>query len=117
MKKNICVFISNRANYSSIKCVLQRIRSNKKLNLQLILGSGAILDRYGAVSNLIKKDGFNCNFELNILIQGSTPETMTKTAGLALIELSTILKKLNQISQLLLEIDMKICPLQLPQLI
>lgn len=95
MKKNICVFISNRANYSSIKCVLQRIRSNKKLNLQLILGSGAILDRYGAVSNLIKKDGFNCNFELNILIQGSTPETMTKTAGLALIELSTILKKIK----------------------
>ena len=95
MKKNICVFISNRANYSSIKCVLQRIRSNKKLNLQLILGSGAILDKYGAVSNLIKKDGFNCNFELNILIQGSTPETMTKTAGLALIELSAILKKIK----------------------
>ena len=58
MIKNICVFISNRANYSSIKCVLQKIRSNKKLNLQLILGSGAILDKYGAVSNLIKKDGF-----------------------------------------------------------
>ena len=26
MKKNICVFISNRANYSSIKCVLQKIK-------------------------------------------------------------------------------------------
>jgi len=95
MKKNICVFISNRANYSSIKCVLQKIKINKKLNLQLILGSGAILDKYGAVSALIKKDGFNSNFELNILVQGSTPETMTKTAGLALIELSTILKKIK----------------------
>jgi UDP-hydrolysing UDP-N-acetyl-D-glucosamine 2-epimerase len=95
MKRNICVFISNRANYSSIKCVLQKIKINKKLNLQLILGSGAILDKYGHVSTLIKKDGFNSNFELNILVQGSTPETMTKTAGLALIELSTIIKKIK----------------------
>jgi UDP-hydrolysing UDP-N-acetyl-D-glucosamine 2-epimerase len=96
MKKKIfCVFISNRANYSSIKCLLEEIKFNKEINLQLIVGSGALLDRYGSVSDLIKKDGFNINFYLQILIEGSTPETMTKTSGLALIELATILKRIK----------------------
>jgi UDP-hydrolysing UDP-N-acetyl-D-glucosamine 2-epimerase len=94
-KKNFCVFISNRANYSSIKCLLEEIKLNKEINLQLIVGSGALLDRYGSVSDLIKKDGFNINFYLHILIEGSTPETMTKTSGLALIELATILKRIK----------------------
>jgi UDP-hydrolysing UDP-N-acetyl-D-glucosamine 2-epimerase len=94
-KKKICVFISNRANYSSIKCLLDRIKLNKKIDLQLIVGSGALLDRYGKVSDLIEKDGFNINFYLQVLIEGSTPETMTKTSGLAIIELATILKRIR----------------------
>jgi len=95
MKKKICVFISNRANYSSIKSVLVEIKKNKKLNLQLIVGSGAILEKYGNVSNIIKNDGFKIDSYLNIMVEGSTPETMTKSTGLSMIELSTVLKNLK----------------------
>ena len=96
MKKKICVFISNRANYSSIKTVLEEIKRNKKkFILQLIIGSGAISERYGSVSKIIKKDGFSSILELNVLVEGSTPETMTKTSGLAIIELSTFLKNIE----------------------
>lgn len=96
MKKKICVFISNRANYSSIKTVLEEIKRNKKkFILQLIVGSGAISERYGSVSKIIKKDGFNSILELNVLVEGSTPESMTKTSGLAIIELSTFLKNIK----------------------
>ena len=95
MKKKICIFISNRANYSSIKCVLQEIKKNKKLELQLILGSSAILDRFGSVKNDIIKDGFKPNFLISILVEGSTPSTMAKSAGLAMIELSSIFSKIK----------------------
>jgi len=95
MKKKICVFISNRANYSSIKSVLIEIKKNKKINLQLIVGSGAILEKYGNVSNIIKNDGFKIDSDISVMIEGSTPETMSKSTGLSIIELSVVLKNLK----------------------
>jgi UDP-hydrolysing UDP-N-acetyl-D-glucosamine 2-epimerase len=95
MKKKICVFISNRANYSSIKSVMLEIKKNPKLELQLILGSSAILDRFGSVKNDIIKDGFKPDFLINILVEGSSPSTMAKSTGLAMIELSSIFSKIR----------------------
>ena len=48
-KRKICVVINNRANYARIKSALIAIKKNKKLELQIVLGSSAILDRYGSV--------------------------------------------------------------------
>jgi UDP-hydrolysing UDP-N-acetyl-D-glucosamine 2-epimerase len=95
MKKKICVFISNRANYSSIKSVMLEIKRNPKLELQLILGSSAILDRFGSVKNDIIKDGFKPDFLIDILVEGSSPSTMAKSTGLAMIELSSIFSKIR----------------------
>ena len=52
-KRKICVVIGSRANYSSIKSALTAIEKNINLELQLILGASAIIDRYGKVSELI----------------------------------------------------------------
>jgi len=60
-KRKICVVINNRANYARIKSVLIEIKKNKKLELQIVLGSSAILQRYGEVSDIIKRDGFKIN--------------------------------------------------------
>ena len=89
IKKKICVVINNRANYARIKSVLTAIKNNNKLELQIVLGSSAILNRYGAVSNIIKKDGFKINQIVYTLVEGENLLTMSKSTGLSIIEFST----------------------------
>ncbi len=87
--KKICVVIGSRANYSSIKSAMRAIQAHPELELQLILGASAILDRYGSVEKLIEKDGFTPNARIHMLIEGESPATMAKSTGLGLIELPT----------------------------
>lgn len=91
--KKICVLIGSRANYSSIKNVLYELKKNKKTKLLIIAFSSALLDKFGKVSEIIKKDGFKIDEEIYNHLDGETPLTMSKSTGLAIIELSSILSK------------------------
>lgn len=93
--KKICVVIGSRANYSSIKSAMQAIGRHPDLELQLIVGASAILDRYGAVINLIEADGFTPSARVHMLIEGETPSTMAKSTGLGLLELPTLFEQLQ----------------------
>lgn len=93
--KKICVVIGSRANYSSIKSAMEAIQNHPQLELQLIVGASAILDRYGAVVNLIQSDGFEPSARVHMLIEGETPATMAKSTGLGLMELPTIFEQLQ----------------------
>ena len=84
-KRKICVVINNRANYARIKSALIAIKKNKKLELQIVLGSSAILYRYGAVSEVIKKDGFKINRTVYTLIEGENLLTMSKSTGISIM--------------------------------
>ncbi|MFA5292225.1 MAG: UDP-N-acetylglucosamine 2-epimerase [Phycisphaerae bacterium] len=94
-KKKICIVIANRANYSSIKSVIEAIGKHPRLEHQLIVGSSAVLDRFGSVVNLIKKDGFIPDAVFHMIVEGETPATMAKSAGLGLLELSTLFLNLK----------------------
>jgi UDP-hydrolysing UDP-N-acetyl-D-glucosamine 2-epimerase len=94
VKRKICVVVGSRANYSSIKSAMRAIKAHPALQLQLVVGASAILDRYGAVVELMRRDGFEPDAEIHMLIEGETPTTMAKSTGLGLIELSTILARL-----------------------
>lgn len=87
--KKICVLIGSRANYSSIKNLLYELKKNRKIKLILIVFSSAVLDKYGRVADIIKKDGFKINEEIYNHLDGETPLTMSKSTGLAIIELSS----------------------------
>jgi UDP-hydrolysing UDP-N-acetyl-D-glucosamine 2-epimerase len=94
-KKKICVVIGSRANYSSIKSAMRAIQAHPALELQLIVGASAVLDRYGSVVNLIEKDGFKPHARVTMLIEGETPATMAKSTGLGLLELPTLFEQLD----------------------
>ena len=57
MKRKICVVVASRANYGRIKAVLKAIQKHPKLELQLVLGASALLERYGDLREIIKKFG------------------------------------------------------------
>ncbi len=93
--RKICVVIGSRANYSSIKSVMRAIQQHSGLELQVVAGASAVLDRYGAVVNLVETDGFKIDARLFMLIEGETPVTMAKSTGVGLMELPTIFERLQ----------------------
>jgi UDP-hydrolysing UDP-N-acetyl-D-glucosamine 2-epimerase len=90
MKKKICIVVNSRANYARIKTLLYKIKKNKKFTLQLILGASGTLSRFGDLEGIILKDGFKIIRKIYSIVEGENLETMAKSAGLGIIELSSI---------------------------
>jgi UDP-hydrolysing UDP-N-acetyl-D-glucosamine 2-epimerase len=95
VKRKICVVVGSRANYSSIKSVMTAVRDHPELELQLVVGASALLDRYGTVLDMIERDGFEADERVYMLIEGETPSTMAKSTGLGLLELPTAFERLR----------------------
>jgi UDP-hydrolysing UDP-N-acetyl-D-glucosamine 2-epimerase len=93
--RKVCVVVGSRANYSSIKSAMQAIAAHPHLELQLVVGASALLDRYGSVTELIERDGFEPDEKVFMLIEGETPATMAKSTGLGLLELPTAFERLE----------------------
>jgi UDP-hydrolysing UDP-N-acetyl-D-glucosamine 2-epimerase len=93
--RKICVVIGSRANYSSIKSAMRAIQDHPDLELQVIASASALIDRYGAVVDLIERDGFKPAAKVYMLVEGETPATMAKSTGLGLLELPTIFDQLQ----------------------
>lgn len=93
--RKVCVVIGSRANYSSIKSAMRAIQNHPELELQVVAGASALLDRYGSVVDLIERDGFKPAAKVYMLVEGETPATMAKSTGLGLIELPTIFEQLQ----------------------
>jgi UDP-hydrolysing UDP-N-acetyl-D-glucosamine 2-epimerase len=93
--RKICVVIGSRANYSSIKSAMRAIQMHPDLELQLVVGASALLDRFGSVVDMVEADGFNVDSKVYMIIEGETPVTMAKSTGLGLLELPTIFNQLK----------------------
>jgi UDP-hydrolysing UDP-N-acetyl-D-glucosamine 2-epimerase len=93
--RKVCVVVGSRANYSSIKSAMRAIEAHPDLELQLVVGASALLDRYGTVLDVIEQDGFEPAEKVFMLIEGETPSTMAKSTGLGLLELPTAFERLT----------------------
>ena len=92
-KKKVCVAVFSRANYGSIKKVLEELKKSKKIELQILVGASANIEKFGLISETIKKDKFKISDEIFFLVEGHTPITMVKTTALGMIETATALKR------------------------
>jgi UDP-hydrolysing UDP-N-acetyl-D-glucosamine 2-epimerase len=93
--RKVCIVVGSRANYSSIKSVMRAVRDDSRLELQLIVGASALLDRFGSVIDVIEADGFQADAKVTMIVEGETPGTMAKSTGLGLLELPTLLELLK----------------------
>ncbi|MDC1425201.1 UDP-N-acetylglucosamine 2-epimerase [Oceanospirillaceae bacterium] len=93
--RKICVVVTARPSYSRIKTTLQAIKSNLNLELQLVVAGSALLDRYGKVSELMIKDGFEITSRVFNVIEGEDLLSMAKTTGIGIVELSTVFDQLK----------------------
>lgn len=95
-KRKICFPIMNRVHYARQKHLLGLLQKHPKLELQLVVGGAALLDKYGEkFFPAIEEAGFTVHDALYNVIEGGNHVTMAKTAGLTALEFSNSLYKLN----------------------
>ncbi len=94
-KRKVCIVVFSRANYGRIKSVLRAVEDHPDLELQLVLGASALLQRFGNVKDVIETDGFKPTSMVHTIVEGETPTTMAKSTGLGVIELATQFENLK----------------------
>ena len=95
MKKRICVVITARASYARIKSVMEAVQDHQRLELQLVVGASALLDRFGSAIDVIRSDGFEPDAQVFMVVEGENLVTSTKSTGLGIIELASIFENLR----------------------
>jgi UDP-hydrolysing UDP-N-acetyl-D-glucosamine 2-epimerase len=95
MNRKVCVVVTARPTYSRIKTALKAIQDHRDLELQLVVGASALLDRYGTAVRHIEQDGFEIAARVYMVLEGENPPTMAKTTGLGLLEMATVLDNLK----------------------
>jgi UDP-hydrolysing UDP-N-acetyl-D-glucosamine 2-epimerase len=88
--RKVCVVVTARPSYARIKTALLAIKNHSELELQLVVAASAIIGRYGDVSRVMESDGFEITARAMTLVEGENSESMAKTTGLGIIELSTL---------------------------
>ncbi|MBE3038879.1 MAG: UDP-N-acetylglucosamine 2-epimerase, partial [Chloroflexi bacterium] len=94
-KRKICVVITARPSYSRIRTALKAIQTHPDLELQLVVAASALLERYGMVVETIKRDGFNINAQVYMVVEGENLASSAKTTGIGLMELGTVFDNLK----------------------
>ena len=95
MKRKVCVVVTARPSYSRIKTALRAIADHPDLELQLVVGASALLDRYGYTIKFIEQDGFEIAARVYMVLEGENLVTSAKSTGLGLVELATVFDNLQ----------------------
>lgn len=94
-KRKVCVVLVDRANYGRMKPVMQAVKDHPGLELQLLATGTMVLERFDQPVRVVRSDGFHVDGEVYIELEGSTPTTMAKSIGFALIEFASEFHRLK----------------------
>jgi len=95
MVRKVCVVTGYRSDYSKLKSVLDEISSRDDLELQLVVGAVHLLDDYGLTIDYIRRDGFRIDAVINNVVEGENLSSMSKSVGLGVIDITTVLGMLR----------------------
>jgi UDP-hydrolysing UDP-N-acetyl-D-glucosamine 2-epimerase len=93
--RKICFVINNRANYARIKTAIRECSQRSDIEVQIVVGASALIDRFGDVIEIIKKDGFIVSEKLHTVVEGNEPVSMVKTTAMSLLSLSEVFYRTN----------------------
>lgn len=93
--RKIAVTISYRGAYARLNSLLRAITDHRGLELQLIVGASALLEKYGEAAHVIEQDGMPIAARVYMVLEGENPVTMAKTAGIGITEMATVFDNLK----------------------
>lgn len=88
--RTVCVVVTARPSYARVRSLLSAIRDHPGLRLRLVVGASAVLERYGAVVDVMRSDGFEPDATVYMVVEGENLVTMAKSTGLGVVELATL---------------------------
>lgn len=92
--RKVATVLGSRANYARLKAVMQAIKQHQRLQLQLVVGASALLDRYGCI-DVMERDGWHINERIYTVVEGDTPACMSRTMGLFATQISNTFERLK----------------------
>lgn len=93
--KKICVFTGSRAEYYILKPLLNEIKKDSQLKLQLVVSGTHLSPEFGYTVKDIVNDNFYINEKIEIILSSDTPISICKSMGLLLVSFSESLKRLK----------------------
>ncbi len=78
-----------------MRSVMAEIASSRTLDLSVVVGGSLVLEKYGQILDSEITRMPKVDHQLHFVIEGENPLTMAKSAGLAVIEISSVLQNVS----------------------
>ena len=95
MSRKICVVTGTRADYGLLQWVMQGIKDDPELVLQVVATGMHLSVEFGLTFQQIEKDGFEIDRKIEMLVGSDTPVAIAKSIGLGLIGFGPALSELQ----------------------
>lgn len=95
MTRKICVITGARAEYGLLRWVMQGIKDDPELTLQIIATGMHLSPEFGLTYREIEQDGFRIDRKVEMLTSSDTPVGIAKSMGLGLIGFADALDELR----------------------
>jgi GDP/UDP-N,N'-diacetylbacillosamine 2-epimerase (hydrolysing) len=95
MTRKICIITGTRAEYGLLRWVMQEIKDDDTLNLQIIATGMHLSPEFGLTYKAIESDGFVIDHKVEMLTSSDTPVGIAKSIGLGLIGFADAFSQLN----------------------
>lgn len=93
--KKICVVTSARSEYGLLKRIMQGIKEDSTLELQLIVAGGHMSPEQGLTYRFIENDGFTIDRKIEFLLATETATGIAKSAGLCAVSIADTFSQLQ----------------------
>ena len=93
--RNICVITGTRAEYGLLRWVMQGIKDDPELTLQVIATGMHLSPEFGLTYREIEQDGFSIDRKVEMLTSSDTSVGIAKSMGLGLIGFADALNELR----------------------
>ena len=95
MTRKICVITGTRAEYGLLRWIMQGIKDDPDLKLQIIVTGMHLSPEFGLTYREIELDGFQIDRKVEMLISSDTAVGIAKSIGLGLIGFADVLDELK----------------------
>ena len=95
MNRKVCIITGTRAEYGLLRWVMQGIKADPELTLQIIATGMHLSPEFGLTYREIEQDGFQIDRKVEILTSSDTPVGIAKSMGLGLIGFADALNDLH----------------------
>lgn len=92
--RRVCVFTGTRADYGLLRCLLEELRADPAVRLQIVAAASHLSPEHGLTYRAIEADGFSVDASVDMLLVGSTRMSTAKSLGVGVLGLADAFDRL-----------------------